>query len=291
MKVFGFVLGDKRVRRQQKESFSIEALKHIEVVTSNVDVEVKIHEQPSMEIILHTYEDGPILETLYENDILKINTQKKKSKNTIIGFSFNLLLEIRIPNLAVCNWNIRTGSGNLNMEEIITDTLFIGSNSGDVRIKNVKGDQVDIKTTSGDVMVKRSYAEEIAIHTSSGDMYLKKVTAETIRAKTSSGEVRIRGFIGNIIGNTGSGDIDISLVTNESIDLKAGSGDIKIAVDKKKGSTGIFINTGSGDIVTKLPIEMIKKESKEVIGKIGDGEGAIHIHTGSGDVLLFGKEN
>jgi len=81
--------------------------------------------------------------------------------------------------------------------------------------------------------------------------------------------------------------VTIGLLSDvRSMDIDTGSGGVTITVPQTLGAEA-DIEVGSGEIDIDVPHEIMGKVSRDHYRcKIGDGQGRIHIDTGSGGVRL-----
>ncbi|WP_010651884.1 DUF4097 family beta strand repeat-containing protein [Oceanobacillus massiliensis] len=290
MKILNLQLGRKRQKLLQTESFPIEEVENIDIFSSSTDIEIQIHDKPMVSVVLYTYQGGPILKTESGNGVLQLKAkQLETSERSIFSYSSGTKLVVTAPEAAVRNWDIRTGSGDIDTAGLQFACIAIRVRSGDVTGRDLKGETMKILTGSGDIEMKHVNAGTLSFHASSGDIDLNYIKALSIEAKTSSGDIDLDEYTGDFSAISGSGSMKISKAMNGSVDLKTGSGDMKIAVDQQWGSAAVMMNTRSGKIAANLPIEITQQVKNKTIGTIGAGEGTIHAQSGSGDIMLYSK--
>lgn len=163
--------------------------------------------------------------------------------------------------------NVDTGSGDVTVTMVDGD-LSIDTGSGNVRFTGATSDNVNIDTGSGDVTGTTVRSTDLSVDTGSGNIVLGAVTAPSVRLET------------------GSGDVEVDLLSDtDDINVETGSGNVTIGVPADFGSA-IDVETSSGDVSTEMTITVTRRSEDRLIGRIGDGQGRLHVETGSGDVTL-----
>jgi DUF4097 and DUF4098 domain-containing protein YvlB len=127
---------------------------------------------------------------------------------------------------------------------------------------------------------------EMAIRTGSGSVNVAGVTAPAARINTGSGGIRARQLSTRTFDlNTGSGSVRVELTSDvQAGRIDTGSGGVDVAISRDAGAE-FTIDTGSGGIDMDVP-EVVVTESRRnyLRGRIGDGNGTLHVSTGSGGV-------
>lgn len=186
------------------------------------------------------------------------------------------------------NLDLDTSSGNVTASGI-TGSLNIDTGSGDVRVTTVSGD-LSVDTGSGNVGFTNATSGSINIDTGSGDVIGTTMKATDLSVDTGSGNIELRGVSATRLSlDTGSGDVEVDLLTDtDDVTVDTGSGNVTIGVPANFGSA-IDIETSSGDVETDLTIQVTRRSQERILGRVGDGQGRLHVETGSGNVTLRGS--
>ncbi len=161
-----------------------------------------------------------------------------------------------------------TGSGGVTVSDAQGD-VTIDTGSGGVRVSSVRGGNLLVDTGSGGVTGDDLRVERLSVDTGSGGVELLAVSAAEIRLDTGSGHVRL--------------DLRSDV---RVLDVDTGSGGVTITVPDQLGADA-EIEVGSGGIDIDVPHEVVGRISRDHYRcRIGDGQGRIHIETGSGGVRL-----
>ncbi|MEP7326872.1 MAG: DUF4097 family beta strand repeat-containing protein [Gemmatimonadota bacterium] len=181
--------------------------------------------------------------------------------------------------------DLDTNSGNVTAEGI-SGNLNIDTGSGDVRVTTVSGD-LSVDTGSGNVVYSNATGTSITIDTGSGDVTGTTMKSTDLSVDTGSGNIELRGVSATTLSlDTGSGDVDVELLTDtDDINVDTGSGNVTIAVPNDFGSA-IDIETSSGEVDSDLAIQVTRRSQDRLLGRVGDGQGRLHVETGSGNVTL-----
>ena len=184
------------------------------------------------------------------------------------------------------NLFLDTGSGGIRTTGT-TGVLNLDTGSGDVTVDGADGD-VNIDTGSGEVIVRSVRGPGLNVDTGSGGVSVDGVVASEINVDTGSGDVRITDASTEEVSiDTGSGDVEVVTVGRAaSFNIDTGSGDVTISLPDSYAGR-VRLETGSGHLVTDLPITLTSKDEDEIRGTIGSGGSAeIQVETGSGSIRL-----
>jgi lia operon protein LiaG len=164
--------------------------------------------------------------------------------------------------------NVDAGSGDVTVSDVTGD-LNLDTGSGNVRATGVHGDNLSFDTGSGDVTVERADGTSLKIDTGSGNADATAVKADAL------------------VVDTGSGDVTLQVLSGgRSIDIETGSGQVSLSLPDGYGAD-VVLDTGSGDIdLGGIPVTVQRIRSDHLEGRIGNGQGRLHVETGSGDVRL-----
>jgi lia operon protein LiaG len=165
--------------------------------------------------------------------------------------------------------------------------LEVDTGSGDVMVKDVQGD-IGIDTGSGAVTLESTKGGTLSLDTGSGEVRASDVTADRLIADTGSGSVELDDVRAPVVLlDTGSGHVNLDLWSDvDKVEVDTGSGGVTMTVPPRMGAE-FDIETGSGGIDVDVPHETISVARERVRGRIGDGQGRIHVDTGSGGVRLL----
>lgn len=144
--------------------------------------------------------------------------------------------------------DIRTASGDADIEATVSERLSLHSVSGDLHAKNTSPTAFEIQTTSGDIRLSAIRSGELAAHTTSGELTLENVVAaDTLQIESTSGDVCLAACdAGELRIRTVSGDVSGSLLTGKRFDTHTTSGDVRVP---SAGDGGLCsVTTTSGDI-------------------------------------------
>jgi len=169
--------------------------------------------------------------------------------------------------------------------------LDVDTGAGGVSARDVEGD-LKIDTGSGEVTVENARGGTMKLDTGSGSVRLSNVKADQIRVDTGSGGVELADIHSDDVTiDTGSGGVTVDLAEDISnLDVDTGSGGVDVWVPKSLGAD-FALSTGNGAIHVDVPHQAFHVEREDVRGRFGDGNGRIHIETGSGVVKIRPRGN
>ncbi|GGA93057.1 DUF4097 family beta strand repeat-containing protein [Ornithinibacillus halotolerans] len=254
----------------QKKRIDSTSLKEIFITTSNLDVEVKSHNNPYIDIILKTYENGPEMDVIYSEDKLEVSVVNSKQSSVqvaIIPFTKVVpftKMEFYVPTAVAESWDVRSGSADINFTDVIMNKLAIHTGSGDISLSDIEAGEIKVRCASGDVKCKDIKSDSCMTKSASGDMVFRKLIVSNMTTESSSGDILLTDHQGaNLEVKMGSGDVDLNDidVVNGTIVLHSGDVDANrvqaemLNIDNKSGDIGIdnftgVVNgsNGSGDI-------------------------------------------
>ena len=175
------------------------------------------------------------------------------------GFQPSDYIEIYLPADAVLNTiDIKAVSGDLKVDKLNSDKVYLQLMSGDVRLGEFNGKYFMVKATSGNVKIENGNVDTIDLTLLSGDLSVTQLTCQQFIADMTSGNINVRGAIkGDIRIKALSGDIRLQLDGQQqdyNRNITVLSGDVYINRDKGGGRVdfngpyNIDINATSGNV-------------------------------------------
>lgn len=264
-------------------------LKEVRIETDMADVFFISSERNMFEITGKELENSEF-EYRTSDNILYISLKKKKKSIIDMIFSgklsddLNWKINVYYNTERFRNIHIKSVSGDISGEKIISDALKISTVSGDFKSKSLDSYISDFKSVSGDIKCTEIISPKLNFDSVSGDIKAEYLKVEKIRFKTVSGDISVSEAGKSVEGTTVSGDVSIKCIDiPELIKLKSVSGDIKIKADKISGFD-YEIKTLSGDITDNLGLKIDKRKSSGTY-KTASGHEII-LSTVSGDISI-----
>ena len=180
--------------------------------------------------------------------------------------------------------SVEVSSGDLELVNVEGDLNLEGSSS-DVYIDHLSGD-VLIDNTSGDIKIYKLEGD-LVVDNSSGDLLLKE-SHGNLRVSTSSGDISVHKHRGAVNISSSSRDVEVELTSVEGKKhyLKTSSGDVRLYLPEDIDGW-IQVETTSGEIHSRLPLEVSSVSENKLRGRLGSGAAHMEIYTVSGDVGLY----
>jgi lia operon protein LiaG len=178
-----------------------------------------------------------------------------------------------------------TGSGSIGLRNA-SGNFGLHTGSGGVDVHEVQRGSLVVNTGSGSVNGSKLNVVELAVETGSGGVTMLDVNAPAARIRTGAGGIRAQRFGSrNFDLHTGSGSVRAQLASDvQSGRIDTGSGGVDVAITRELGAE-ITIDTGSGGIDFDAPGLVVNESRRSFLrGRIGDGNGALRVSTGSGGV-------
>jgi len=185
----------------------------------------------------------------------------------------------------------RTSYGSITCRESSGGQLDLKSDSGSITLLNVSFENCLAVTDYGSVACEGFKGKAIKQRSSSGAVDLTDAQADAVDLHTSYGRVAARQITtGDLLANAGSGGIDVICSESCPASLKANAKTTYGSITFKappQFSGEVRLSTEYGSVHTALPITVTGGiDKKNVVGRIGEGTGTIHLETASGSIEL-----
>ncbi|WP_100012290.1 DUF4097 family beta strand repeat-containing protein [Lentibacillus sediminis] len=252
---------------EQTETIDTGKLREITVEAASSDVEITVHEAARVDVTLLTSKNGPELVVDHSGDKALIQAKRPKEQRWLFGIYPQSRLLITVPKDVAEYWNVRTGSGDICLNNVETKELSLMASSGDVQLEEITTKTAEMKVSSGDVQAYRCVTDQV-------------------KAAISSGDLDWDGFVGELSARASSGDIDLTNIGVADLDLVAASGDVTLVFAEKELNLELDAMIASGEMDVDLPLKMQKLSKRKVTGIAGDGRNRVRVKVASGDVRI-----
>jgi DUF4097 and DUF4098 domain-containing protein YvlB len=222
--------------------------------------------------IVHSFGDADFNRIAFSvaQDGANINiVAKNPNQSFSFGIGDQMDIHVTVPPALLAQLNTTVGSADINVKGLQNDkaTLVLNTGSGDLNLSDLLAGKLAIKTGSGDINLK-NYIGALDANTGSGDIAMDGANRlNDAYFQTGSGDIKV-GFA---LDNSGTGT------------LKTGSGDVELRVNGKT-DLGFDLNSGSGNINFNVPGSQVASKDKHALKTIGIPE--MTIRTGSGDITV-----
>ena len=184
-----------------------------------------------------------------------------------------------------------TSYGRITCRDTSEGDIRLKSSSGTIKLTNASFGDCDAYTSYGSVVCEQLTGDSIKLHSGSGGIKVTAAGADAADLSTSYGRITCRQFTtADLIAKSGSGDLDIACSgspTDMTADLVTSYGSINFTAPSGFGGR-VDLSTSYGSVKTEHPITISGKVSKKKLqGTIGQGEGKLHLQTGSGSISLI----
>jgi hypothetical protein len=218
---------------------------------------------------------------------------------------YSVSLDVKVP--VQTSLNLGTNDGSVRIAGVTGDVEARTSDGG-IEVEALKGN-VRLRTSDGSITGTGLDAGTLDLHTNDGRIKISDASAKACTAKTSDGEITLMDVRAeSIAADTGDGTIRCEHIAAGRLDCHTSDGSIHIdyAPDAPKAPTvtattsgggitftappelsaAIDASTDDGSIHTSLPITVEGKVGKSLTGKVGGGEGKIHLRTHDGSITI-----
>ena len=177
---------------------------------------------------------------------------------------------LALPEGCAPDLDVRTLSGDINMEDVSAGEVTVSSTSGDISVEHVTATVLTASTTNGEVSVdlpEELTLERAELRTTSGDVEAR-LNALRCRVQSMSGDVSLEGRIREADVGSVSGDVSLR-ADLEQVSVKSVSGDVDVTCDSEELQE-ITAQSTSGDVDIRLPggIRSICLNTKTLSGDV-----------------------
>ena len=204
---------------------------------------------------------------------------------------------------------LRSSSGSITATDLKGEAKVVTA-YGAITCNTFSGTSLDLKTESGKIAISNASCRTCLAHTSYGALACNHLKADTAKLRSSSGSLDLAAIdapdldistsygvvkaqeitTAKLLAASGSGSVNIvctpATPTDLSADVKSSYGSIDFTAPP--GFSGqVDLRTDYGSVHTALPITVSGNiDKKKVTGKVGEGNGLLHLQTGSGSISL-----
>ena len=187
--------------------------------------------------------------------------------------------------------NLDTSYGSITCTDMSDGDIKLKTSSGNIKLSNISFGDFDAHTSYGSIISEELKGKSIKLHSGSGSINVTESSADTTNLSTSYGRITCRQITTNeITARSGSGNLDIacsdSTPTEIVADLVTSYGSIDLTAPQNFAGQ-VDLSTSYGSVRTDRPITISGEISKKKLkGTIGEGNGKLHMQTGSGSINL-----
>lgn len=184
-----------------------------------------------------------------------------------------------------------TSYGTITCEGFAGGDLRLQSGNGRIEVSDAKFGVCEARSSYGAIAANRLAGDSIDLHSGNGSVEVDGAEAKTLNASSSYGRIAATGIAtATLKAESGNGSVNVSCAPAAPADLnaqlKSSYGSIEFTAPQQFAGE-VYLHASYGAIHTALPIttsgELTKKE---IVGRIGEGTGKIHLESGSGSVEL-----
>jgi len=257
--------------------------------------EIVIKKSDSNLLIIEEYmnrDDSSYYANISQTDnIISINRGERPFYPGLFG-SFNVLVEIHIPENLIDSISIATSSGRIVLaDDFAISAISLTTSSGSIRSANLTGN-VYSATSSGSINLG-NITGNVSANSSSGRIVIDLVRG-SLNAGTSSGSVNVSVINGSVNVRTSSGRINCSILEfSNDITLISSSGRIELILPNNSNFNFTARRT-SGRLTTPFSDRLSSPVSDRRLAEGVIGESSpdknINIRTTSGSISVQWRE-
>lgn len=230
-------------------------MEKININSTAADIEVEFSNSISSEIKMITegkFASDKSFEDIINDFKYSNNTANISTKESSLSFGL-FKLKLYIPSKYKNNIDINTVSGDTICSNSNTlSSINIKSTSGDIELNNLTTQNTSISVISGELDIKNCTTSKSNINTTSGDVYAENSDLGISKIKTTSGDIDIDMInLGKSMDiNSTSGDVYLTVPSTENfnVNFSSLSGEIYDDSSHKSGEKTINVTTKSGDL-------------------------------------------
>lgn len=187
--------------------------------------------------------------------------------------------------------DLSTSYGSIECRNVVGQSIQLHSNNGRIDVSDAKFGVCEARSSYGAIVANRLAGDSIDLHSGNGSVEVDGAEAKTLNASSSYGRIAATGIAtATLKAESGNGSVNVSCAPAAPADLnaqlKSSYGSVEFTAPQQFAGE-VYLRTSYGAIHTALPItasgELTKKE---IVGRIGEGTGKIHLESGNGSVEL-----
>jgi hypothetical protein len=294
------------------KTFDLNQPGKLNATSSGGGVEVKTHEQKTVEVQAFVRKNGKILSSNdpqvqdiledFDLDIAKngsvitANIERKSRFNLWNNNNVGISLTIIVPREMSCNvsssgggvkisgvagtHNFSSSGGGVHLENI-TGTTEAKSSGGGVKVMNQNGD-VQLSSSGGGVSLNDAHGK-VSAFSSGGGVDLTNIHGD-VDASSSGGGVNITGESGSVKAKSSGGSVRVNIGNlSKELYLESSGGGID-AVIKNGDKLGLDLDLSSDKVNIELHNFSGKSEKNRVKGTMNNGGISVYMHSSGGNV-------
>jgi DUF4097 and DUF4098 domain-containing protein YvlB len=271
----GFLLASSPAHADRIEKhFTVEGKPKITVRNSSGRIQVKAWTKNEVQVAWTNATGKNIVETEQAGNRVEIATRMDGENDSAENIKTDF--EITVP--VESELNVRTDSGNVNVESVHGDMTFdtVGAN---LQLTDVNG-YVVVKTIAGSLVCTRC-SGKLEANSISGNMQMVQPSLDSVRVQTSSGNILFDGSFlsrGIYIMKNFSGTIEVHFSSSDSFDLKATS------------LKGDVINQASFKPDTHGDSHPSSKWGHSLFGTMNEGHAKVELSSFSGTIKILKRD-
>ncbi len=255
----------------KSESFSPYSCDKIRIESTYIGVSVKSGNVKEIGVE-YTVRENENFSFEIQNGTLIIKYQDNRKWYDHIGLFFGIIenITVTVPATIQYEYDIRTESGSIKLENLRSETSVIASassgsiyadevsansfelsaSSGSIRAESVNAVSSVIGTSSGSIGVEYCEGDSLSANSSSGSIHLKNVTENTINTKSSSGSQKFENVKTDVMkSESSSGSIKgEGVLVRKNGKFESTSGSIRFAMRAASGGYSFRAVSTSGSI-------------------------------------------
>jgi DUF4097 and DUF4098 domain-containing protein YvlB len=271
----GFLLASSPAHADRIEKhFTVEGKPKITVRNSSGRIQVKAWTKNEVQVAWTNASGKNIVETEQAGNRVEIATRMDGENDSAENIKTDF--EITVP--VESELNVRTDSGNVNVESVHGDMTFdtVGAN---LQLTDVNG-YVVVKTIDGSLVCTRC-SGKLEANSISGNMQMLQPSLDSVRVQTSSGNILFDGSFlsrGIYIMKNFSGTIEVHFSSSDSFDVKATS------------LKGDVINQASFKPDTHGDSHPSSKWGHSLFGTMNEGHAKVELASFSGTIKILKRD-
>ncbi|MEF2248199.1 DUF4097 family beta strand repeat-containing protein [Paenibacillus sp. IITD108] len=274
-----------------ERQFAVEKIEELDIETSSTNIEFVQSKDNQGRALL----TGKVAGLFGKKVELNVDEQQNKlvirSKHNSIGIGyFSAKLVIELPEKVWNKVTVNSTSGNIKLNHLQAAESQIKLNSGNLTVDQLISQKADLDATSGNLKVTNSRIASLSLKTNSGGITANIMDASQIQFKSTSGNVTINGETIVVDGKVTSGNVKLTadeIIGDSKLQVTSGN----ITVNLKKAPVDLAINYEGSSGTGRIKQDGFKytyegKHNNSFKGAFGEGSIALNVKTSSGNFTL-----
>ncbi|MBO8157331.1 MAG: DUF4097 family beta strand repeat protein [Bacillaceae bacterium] len=198
----------------------------------------------------------------------------------------NLDANVYVPDYMYSQLKAESATGDITFEKPVTSkSVYLKSNTGDIQFNDFQGEELNVFGNTGDLDLENIATETTVVQTNTGKVSLSSYSGEQLNIKTTTGDIVLDDIQAKVDVKSNTGNVELGMVTiSDDLYVKTNTGKIKVLIQELTQPLNFDYQTNTGDILVDLADYHIKDDG-DFTYREGNGP-TIYAKSNTGDLVV-----